>query len=552
MRLWHALDRQLLAPFQYFGIADTVDLTDVPWQAGQYVARELDRVYSADHAHARTVLTQTGRIISDARRMRALGFCASVGHAHFMAQQFTAAGLPAVALDGDTPQTGRDASVRQLEDGELVAIFTRDIFNEGIDIPQVDTVILLRPTQSVTVHLQQIGRGLRRHADKDVCTVLDFVAQHRREYRYDLQLRALTGLPRQALITAAEEGFPYLPTGCHIELDRQSRDRILDNLKAAVQMGRRGMVRELAMQTAAAAEGEEVTLRRFVDDAGVELEDVGKAGGWTLLRRTAGMEDREAGPQEDTLRKGLRRLLHLDDPERIDTLLGWLGRGLPTPAEERTRRLIWMALVTLYGVKGAPDTLDSAVAGLRACPALVEEWQQTLPLLRDRISRVARPLPDADVPLAIGATYGRDEILAAFGRLVPGGRYSHQAGPWWHESARTDVLFVSLRKTERDYSPETMYRDYAVSPELFHWDSPHTTKRDSGPGRRWLGQRTNGGRILLAIREHKTDSWGATAPYALLGPADFVQARGEQPIGITWKLRTPIPADLYERFRAAA
>ena len=550
MRLWHALDRQLLSPFQYFGIADTVDLTDVPWQAGQYAARELDRVYSADHAHARTVLTQTGRIVSDARQMKALGFCASVGHAHFMAQQFSLAGLPAVALDGDTPQTERDEAVRRLQAGELVAIFTRDIFNEGVDIPEVDTVILLRPTQSVTVHLQQIGRGLRRHSTKDVCTVLDFVAQHRREYRYDLQLRALAGLPRQQLITAAAEGFPYLPTGCHIELDRQSRERILDNLKAAVQMGRRGMVRELQLQSTGAED--DVTLRRFVEDAGVDLQDVAKAGGWTLLRRAAGIEDGEEGPREETLQRGLGRLLHLDDPERIDTLLRWLEAGMPMPTTDRERRIVWMALVTAYGVKGAPATFAEAVEGLRGSAALVDEWRQALPLLRDRITRVAQPLPDSDVPLAIGATYARDEILAAFGRLVPGNRYSHQAGPWWHEPANTEVLFITLRKTERDYSPETMYRDYAISPELFHWDSPHTTRRDSTPGQRWLGQRSNGVRILLAVREHKADPWGATAPYALLGPADFVQAAGERPIGITWRLRTPIPADLYEQFRAAA
>ena len=366
MRLWHALDRQLLAPFQYFGVADTVDLSDVPWQAGQYVARELDRVYSADHAHAHTVVTQTRRIIGDARQMRALGFCASVAHAHFMAERFTAAGLPAVALDGDSPQSERDAAVRRLQAGELSAIFTRDIFNEGIDIPQVDTVILLRPTQSVTVHLQQIGRGLRRHASKDVCTVLDFVAQHRSEYRYDLQLRALTGLPRQALITAAEEGFPYLPTGCHISLDRQSRQRILDNLKAAVRMGRRGLVKELQLQ--ASASNEAIGLRRFVTDAGIEVEDVAKAGGWTVLRRAAGHERRDEGTVEPTLQRGLGRLLHLDDVERIDTLSAWLDGDLVVPADERTRRLIWMSLVSALSLRGAPDTFEEAVAVLRSPP----------------------------------------------------------------------------------------------------------------------------------------------------------------------------------------
>jgi superfamily II DNA or RNA helicase len=539
MRLWHALDRQLLAPFQYFGIADTVDLRDVPWRAGQYVAHDLDRVYSADDAHARTVLTQLGRVVADPTRMAALGFCASVAHAHFMARRFTEAGLPAVAIDGTTPQAERDEAVRLLRARELVAVFTRDVFNEGVDIPEVDTILLLRPTQSVTVHLQQIGRGLRRAAGKDVCTILDFVAQHRQEYRFDLQLRALTGLPRQALVEATEQGFPYLPTGCHIQLDQQSRQRIVDNLKAAVALGRRALVRELQIQSSSSSEP--VTLRRFVEDAGIELGDVAKAGGWTRLRRDAGFESREPGAQHTALQRGLGRLLHLDDAERIDVLEQWLASGLPTPLEERTRRIVWSALVTAYGLHGAPASWEAAVEGLRGEPALVEEWRATLPLLRDDIRRVAAPLPDPEVPLAIGATYTRDEILAAFGRLEPGVRYSHQAGPWFHEPAGTEVLFITLRKTERDYSPTTMYRDYAISPELFHWESPHTTRQTSAPGQRWLQQRTNGLRVLLAVREHKLDAWGATAPYALLGPADLVSAEGERPIAITWRLRTPHP-----------
>lgn len=552
MRLWHALDRQLLAPFQYFGIADTVDLRDVPWRAGTYVAADLDGVYGANDAHALIVLKQTHRIVGDARGMRALGFCASVTHAHFMAEKFNSAGLPAVALDGQTSQLERDQAVQRLQSGEICAILTRDIFNEGVDIPQVDTILLMRPTQSVTVHLQQIGRGLRRHDGKDVCTVLDFVAQHRQEYRFDLQLRALTGVPRQGLLDAVDNGFPYLPTGCHIELDQQSRDRVLANLKSAVATGRRGLAKELQMQQAAAPGDIEVTLRKFLADAGLELPDVGKAGGWSAIRRTAGYEVRPEGLEEERLSRGVQRMLHVDDPLRLNFLSEWLDGGLRLPRTELEQRLAWMTLVTVHGLRGAPESLPDAVQQLRDAPALVDELQQVAVVMRDQVARVPARLPDEDVPLSIGATYARDEILAAFGRLGPGDRYAHQSGPWYHEPTETEVLFVTLRKTEKDYSPDTMYRDYAISPRLFHWDSPYTTRRDSAPARRWLGERESGLRVLLAVRETKIDAWGATAPYSLLGPARFVDAKGEQPIAITWQLESPIPADLYERFRAAA
>lgn len=549
MRLWHALDRQLLAPFQYFGVADETAAIHEAWAGGRYQDRKLGELYTGNDIRAALILKNVKRIVADTRSMKALGFCATVEHAEFMAERFTSAGLPAVALSGQDAQAVRQEQIRRLRSGEIVAIFTRDIFNEGVDIPDVDTILLLRPTESATVFLQQIGRGLRRHPDKDVCTVLDFVANYRREFRFDLRLRALTGIPRRTLIEAAEEGFPYLPTGSHLSLDRQSREWIIEHLKQSVRTNAKALRQELSLMSQL-QEGRP-TLRTFVAEAGIELEDVGKVGGWAALQRAAEFDIPAPGAEEERLQKGVRRLLHLDNVERIETLLDTLGSG-SLPTGERERRLLWMALVTLWTGKAAPESLEKALTGLRACPALVDELVETLPMLRDRISHVSHPLPDADVPLEIGATYARDEVLAAFGELRPGRYFSHQAGPWWHEATQTDVLFVTLRKTEKDYSPETMYRDFAISPELFHWESQNKTAVASTAGQRYLNQRTDGARVLLAVREEKVDPWGATMPYVLLGPADFVSHQGERPIAITWRLQRPIPAEVFERFKVAA
>lgn len=548
MRLWHALDRQLLAPFQYFGVADIVD-PDTAWSRGAYRSAELGSLYTGHDARAQLVLRQVDRIVADSGSMKALGFCATVDHAEFMAQRFSSAGLPSVALSGNDEQSERERQIARLRSGEIVAIFTRDIFNEGVDIPDVDTILLLRPTESATVFLQQIGRGLRRHPTKDVCTILDFVANYRKEFRFDLRLRALTGIPRRGLVEAAEEGFPYLPTGSHLSLDRQSREWIIGHLKQSVRTNVRALRNELMLMTQ--LQDELPTLRSFIAEAGIDLEDVGKAGGWAALQRSAGFDVPAPGPDEDHLQMGVRRLLHLDDVERISSLIDRLrSGGLPTT--ERERRRLWMTLVTLWTGKAAPESIEGAWAGLRACPALVDELLETLPILRDRISHLSHPLPDADVPLELGATYARDEILAAFGALTPERYFSHQAGPWWHAPAQTEVLFITLRKAAKDYSPETMYRDFAISPDLFHWESQHSTAIDSAPGQRYLNQRTNGVRILLAVRESKQDPWGATMPYVLLGPASYVSHEGERPIAITWQLERPIPAEVFERFKVAA
>jgi superfamily II DNA or RNA helicase/HKD family nuclease len=553
MRLWHALDRQLLAPFQYFGIADVVDYSEVRWQAGRYDLAGFGDIVTGWDVRDRLVVRQVERIISDPHAMRALGFCATVEHAHAMAALFNQVGWAAVAIDGTTPQAEREQHIAALRAGQLTTIFSRDVFNEGVDIPEADTILLLRPTESTTVHLQQLGRGLRRHADKDVCTVLDFVGQHRREYRYDLRLRAMTGISRRGLVEAAEQGFPYLPSGCHLELDRQARDWVIQHLKEAVLVNRRALTRELVMLASQEERRQAPPLATFLEETGVELEDIAKAGGWATLRRAADLEERSTGAHEPTLQKGVRRLLHVDDVERLDRLQEWLTAGSP-PAltTERDRRLAWMHLVTLWSLKAGPDDLDAAWRGLFEAPAIVDELTATLPLLRERIARPSIPLPDPDVPLRLHATYGRDEILAAFGRLAPGDRFSQQAGVWWHEPAQTEVLFVTLEKNPKHYSPTTLYRDYAISRELFHWESQNTTRLESPAGQRYLGQRTSGVRILLAVRASEKDPWGATRPYTLLGPADYVEHRGERPIAITWRLQNPIPADLYEEYKVAA
>ena len=551
MRLWHALDRQLLAPFQYFGAADTADLSTVRWEAGSYSTSDLGQLYTGDDIRAALILRQTQRIVAHPREMRALGFCATVEHAEYMAKKFNESGLPAVALSAANTPAEREVEIRRLINGELCCLFSRDIFNEGIDIPEVDTILLLRPTESVTVFLQQIGRGLRRHESKDVCTILDFVANYRREFRFDLRLRALTGVSRRDLIAAADQGFPYLPTGCHIELERQAREWVLESLRQAVGRGAQALRGELVHMTSGAAEPP--SLRQFLDEAGVELRDIGRAGGWAALRRAAGVDQTSAGVHETVLQRGVRRLYHLDDNARIDQLLAWLEQVEPTePASERDRRALWMFLVTLWGLPQAPSNWGEATAHLWGSPAIRQELIETLVILKESVSRVSVPLPDLDVPLRLGATYARDEILAAFGRLAPGEHYSHQAGPWWHEPSATSVLFITLKKSERDYSPQTLYRDFAISRDRFHWETQHTTSVASPQGRRYLNQREEGTRVLLAVREAKTDSWGSTSPYMLLGPAEYVSHQGERPIAITWHLVNPIPADAFEAFKLAA
>ena len=243
MRLWEALDQGLLAPFHYLGINDGTDLRAVRFEAGRYVTSDLDGLLTGDHVRAKRILESVYEWVLDPTRMRALGFCVTVRHARFMADQFTSAGLPAIALDGESGSEIRLNEIDRLQRGEIRAIFTVDIFNEGVDIPEVDTLLLLRPTESATVFLQQLGRGLRWAEGKSVLTVLDFIGQAHAQYRFDVKYRALVGGTRKQVEKAVEDQFPLMPPGCAVRLDEISQRIVLENLRAAIKSVRRGAAR---------------------------------------------------------------------------------------------------------------------------------------------------------------------------------------------------------------------------------------------------------------------------------------------------------------------
>jgi superfamily II DNA or RNA helicase/HKD family nuclease len=211
LRLWDALERGLLCPFQYFGLSDNTDLSHVEWSRQGYDVTQLEHLYTGDDARVKLVLQQLQNKLRDTNTMKALGFCVSIAHAEFMARRFTDAGLPSQAVSANTDSDTRRKALADLQKGTLRALFAVDLFNEGVDLPAVDTLLFLRPTESALVFMQQLGRGLRRFENKDCVTVLDFIGQSHRKFRFDLRYRAVTGATRTEVGKQVEQGFPFLP-----------------------------------------------------------------------------------------------------------------------------------------------------------------------------------------------------------------------------------------------------------------------------------------------------------------------------------------------------
>src|SRR5690554_179163 len=551
MRLWEALDRQLLAPFQYFGVHDNTKLNRLKWTLGKYNARELGNLYTADHGRVALILRAIQAWVLDAHKMKALGFCVNIEHAEFMAAEFNRAGISALALTSNSPADDRHSAKHRLTSGELQVIFTVDLFNEGVDIPEVDTVLFLRPTESATVFLQQLGRGLRKAPKKSCLTVLDFIGHAHKNFRYDIRYQALSGVARGELAAEIEEGFGHLPAGCSIQLDRVASKLVLENIKRSVG----GSVTAVASEL---AEFGDISLAEFLARTQREPEDIYKTSNWywTKIRRQAGLATLAEGPGEARFGGCLSRLLHIDAADRLgfyDRLLRAPkppGVGELSPAEER---MLYMLHFALWGDSSKNReqwaNAEALLKNMWQHPAVMQELRQLLALLNDRATHVTFALDqemgwEHQVPLSVHARYTLSEIRAAFGLLSSQNSTPIREGVRYLDAYSTDLFFITLEKTEKHYSPQTMYKDYAMSSRLFHWESQSTTSATTPTGQRYIHHRQEGTNVLLFVRRHRKIN-GRTQPYTLLGPANYVRHEGDRPMGIVWELQRAMPSDLF-------
>jgi len=566
LRLWDALSADLLVPFHYFGIADNVDLTGVKFSRGRYDLGQLSEVYTGNDARARIVLQAVADKVTDTSRMKALGFCVSVAHAHYMAEVFTQAGIPSLALSGECHSNERRDGLRRLRDGELACIFAVDLFNEGLDIPMIDTVLMLRPTQSATIFLQQLGRGLRRTEGKAVLTVLDFVGLQNENFRFDIKYRALTGLSRNKLEKSIKDGFPFLPPGSQIVFDEVAKETVLRNVRQQLRLATKDLVADVRQHLPKDTDPTNYRLGAYLTDAERSLADVYGASDrsfsgekkpatwkalvdWAFPASAPQVEDAEL----TALLRKVCNLAHVDDQHRIDRYRALLTD--PQLPSDIDRDLAAAMLYFAFWPTGRDGGIRRGLEVLRSNPALVTEVLNVLDYRESSIRTLPLPLPGelGVSPLRSHAQYSREELLAGLGlgTLDPGAPGSIREGVKWLPSLKTDALLVTLKKSEADYSPTTLYHDYAINQELFHWESQSTTSADSPTGRRYQFHRDLGTNVVLFARRTKTGDIGTEA-YTCLGSATFQNYEHSRPIQIVWRLARPIPVELYLEARAAA
>ncbi|MFF9072484.1 DUF3427 domain-containing protein [Streptomyces sp. NPDC014872] len=543
MRLRDALESDLLTPLHYFGFGDGTDYRSLDWRRGEYDGAALSSLLSADGARARLVLRAVRDTVPDPRAMRAVGFCVSVAHAEFMAQCFRGAGLDAVALSPRLSHTRRQAVFSSLRAGELQAVFCVDLVDEQHLIPEVDTLLLLRPKSSTVGFLQQLPVGLRRSAGKAVLTVLDFIGYHRKGFRLDNQFRAMTNLTRRQLLDQIEH-FPQLPSGCSIVLDDEAKMRLADHITAQLESSFIERAREVA-------EYEEPELGRYLRESGRELTELYQDKGisWTGLLRRTHLLPGDPPDGEAALLARVHAFLHVDDPERVHAYTRMLEDDAPHygDLDERGRayaRMLFFQLWPLGGItRGGFISYDEGFAALRGQHAFRRELRQVLAYNLECTTRAPIPLGAVggrrDVPLTVHAAYTREEILSALREAEIRGPLptDFRQGVKWCESMRTDALFITRAK------------DYALSSTLYHWESPNHVSETSPTGLRYRNHVEMGTHVLLFLRPDRTSDIGSPQPWTFLGPAEYASHAGSSPMAVTWRLRRELPAFVWSYAR---
>lgn len=539
LRLWDALDQQLLCPFEYYATADDTDMTMVEWGRGTEVA-QLSNIVSGNAVRARAVMHAIEKYVADLNSLKGLAFCVSVAHADFMADFFCRSGLPAIALSGADSQDARTAAIQKLSGGQLKIICSCDVFNEGIDIPDANAILLLRPTQSPVIFQQQIGRGLRLAKGKDVCLVLDFVGLYSNEFRFDVLLRSITGQNRRQIADSVANGFSALPAGVHIQFDRVARDRVLDNLREALNLNVRRLCAELAAW-AALQNGTPLLLRNFLLDNHLELTYVYSgdvnARSWSSLKRRTNLETNPLGDRESDLARRISSLLHANDPRLLVAWQTALDAG-----HVDTRRIQMLA----YQLLPSRTELISPAEFLSLVfvnPVVHVELQEIVGILLERSSLEPLPLTGAphDWALTLHGRYTRAEILSAVGYLTPIARPLSDSGCLPLTQEKIEILFVTLDKSE-GFQERVQYKDYAISPEIFHWQTQNRAGPDNNSGRRYTESETNGWKFQLFVRENRDSA------YVAVGSVQLISHDGDRPISIKWRLEQPLTVELFRSF----
>ncbi|PTX49817.1 superfamily II DNA or RNA helicase [Melghirimyces profundicolus] len=580
IRLRDALDGQLLAPFHYFGLSDqTVDYDEIPMKNGGLDENKLVQALKT-HERVDYVIHMIDTYGYDGERMVGLGFCATVEHARFMSEEFNRRGYHTTVLTGKDTPAHRQEMIARLENDQdpLQMIFTVDIFNEGVDIPKLNLILFLRPTESSTIFIQQLGRGLRKAEGKEFVTILDFIGNYQKSFIVPLALSGeanIKAFDRDSLRVAVQHEFADLPGASYVDLDPISRKQILNKIDQ-IRMNATDMLKNLYQQFKKdLGRSPEVRDFLYTEQAPSLHFFIHKYHSWVKTKQK--MNDLNAFDQQlvedpyalevlERLEKMLplkwpyemvvlekaftQEVVSLEDvlrqlqyrfgiqPER-ETHEGLIKKGM-----ERLSQTYKKQAWAFGRVDGDQWMVDDAFRKLMGQPGMKEYIKERIEYGIIEYRRTYQPerFLGKGERLIRYQNYTRNDIIFLSGS-------SAQEGSWREGVASVDnhyFLFINLNK-DQSLSEHLHYKDYFMDPSHFHWQSQNQTSHQSNRGQDYIHHKEKGIHIHLLVRKFNK-MHGMTLPFTYLGEVDYISSHGDQPMNIKWRLHHPIPEDLFNDF----
>ena len=545
IRLTEALNRRLLCPFQYFALSDNTDLSQITWSRGKYDISALEKVFSEDDRRVNDIIRNCNKYLKDIKNVSAIGFCVSLKHAEFMHEKFTSKGISSAYLTSSNSEE-RNSIIQRFRRKEISYLFVVDIFNEGIDIPEIDTLLFLRPTESLTIFLQQLGRGLRIHENKSYLTVLDFVGQSKAEYSFEHKFRAMIGKTHTRIKEEIENDFPHLPLGCSIVLEKQAKEIILKNVHRHI----RGGVKKIkdAIIRFKQDYSVECNLTNFLNLTEFKLKTIFDTGWqWYELVSMVGGGNIQANTSHKKIVSAMSNAwLACESNAYFNFIIVWINAGCLMAESELAKKYLLMFYFDIFNDEPKLNRYEDLQFKLKDTIKDERLKKELIEYFLIRINQVETIEKDINLgfksTLNLHGRFTRNQILVGLNAHSLNRKYPSREGILNLPDIRTEALFVTLDKTEGRFSPSTMYHDYFINSELFHWQSQNATTPESVKGQSYINQQKNKKSILLFIREKNSDEQGITMGFIFCGQLTYVSHEGSRPMNIIWKLKDTPPA----------
>lgn len=546
MRLPEAINNKLLVPFQYYGITDPTDLSNVRWSSFGYNNSDLDKVFVENEYSANirvnTIIDNLFKYIDDLDKVHGLGFCSSVNHAKYMADKFNENNISSICLTGNSDSDLRNNAIKDLESGKIKFIFTVDLYNEGVDIPCVNVELLLRPTDSLTIFLQQLGRGLRKHINKDYLIVLDFIGECNKRFNYADKFKALIGIEGVSVKEAINNGFPMLPVGCSIALERVAEEYILSNIKANT--NNRQVIIEM-LQKFEETTHKKLTLYNFVNHYKLDINDIYKkdVSFYRLLTEAGIKSFEEKDPMENIIVGRLKNLLSINSPKFINYIKSLLNDE-NIIYNELLDRMTYYTLFNKLPEKEGFNNIREALEFVKNSECLNYEINEICNYLYNSLEVL--PIKNDlnfECPLEVYGIYSQAQLYSGLGVFTEKYAGPMLQGVWYLKENNHDIFLVTINKESSHFGESIAYEDYAINDELFHWQTQNSVADGSDTLNRYIN---SNGRISLFVRINRKEN-GQASPYIYLGEAEYVSHSGSRPVGIVWKLKHKIPAKYLDK-----